>query len=69
MTIVLRSGPLHSLTDSNISDDCQVYRFVREGTLLRYRNSGDDDARGYRIFIYSPLIDGEAETARRVHDG
>lgn len=68
MNVYLKGGPLNGETDTNLPADTVIYHRHALAPTARYRNTGSDDANGYRIFEYSPPKPGEPKPTVGVHD-
>lgn len=68
MKIVLKGGPLDGQTDTNIREECVIYRRRAQGPNARYRTTGADDDQGRRVFEHWPPRSGEPEPTEGIHD-
>ena len=68
MKIILRGGPLIGHTDTGLREETVIYRRHAAGPTARYKNTGIDDAEGYRIFEHFPPRPNEPEPTEGVHD-
>jgi hypothetical protein len=68
MKIIFQRGPLHGQTDTNVPEQCVVYRRRAHSPLSRYRITERINVVGYRVFDYWPPKPGEAEPSAGLYD-